>query len=103
MPRPTDTPTPNAIIQYQIPTSKGCHFNHPKESSKLKFFQEVGCPALSKHAYICWKDVTALAKVVDRFNTKFPRITDHTQENKPVAKRISDESSSNQVSSRRVH
>ena len=30
----------------------GCHFNHPKDSPKLKFHQEVGCPALSKQGYL---------------------------------------------------
>ena len=30
----------------------GCHFNHPEDSPKLKFHQEVGCPELAKHGYI---------------------------------------------------
>ena len=45
----------------------------------------------------------ASAKVVDRFNTKLPRMTDQARENKPVTKRISYNSSSDQVSARRVH
>ena len=54
----------------------GFHFNHPNDSTKLKFHQEVGCPALAKHGYIFRKDVTDSAKVVDWFNTKLPRMTD---------------------------
>ena len=81
----------------------GCQFNHPDNSPKLKFHQEVGCPVLAKHGYICRKDVTAWAKIVDRFNTKFPRMIDQARANKPVTKRISEESSSYHVSSRRVH
>ena len=81
----------------------GFHFNHPHDSPKLYFHQEVGCPALAKHGYIFRKDVTASSKIVDRLNTKFPRMTDQAQANKPVAKRISDNYSSNQVSARHVH
>ena len=81
----------------------GCHFNHPDDSPKLKFHQDMGCLELAKHGYICQKDVTASAKVVYWFNTKFPKRIDQSQANKPVAKRISDDSSSDQISARRVH
>ena len=96
----------NAIIQSNIPTRKGvtwkciaamiqeykscpgCHFNHPDDPPKLKFHPDVGCLALDKHGYIYRKDVTASAKVVDWFNTKFPKMTDQAPSNKPVSKRI---------------
>ena len=81
----------------------GYHFNHPKDSSKFKFHQEVGCPELSKHGYLCRKDVTALAKIVDKFNTNFPQNTDPDKVLKPAAKRVSDDSSSNQISVRHFH
>ena len=75
----------------------GCHFNHPNDSPSLKFHQDVGCVALAKHGYICRKYVTASAKVVDRFNNKFPKMTDQAQTNNPFAKRVSNSSSSDQV------
>ena len=81
----------------------GCQFNHPNNLPKLKFHQEVGCPVLYKHGYICRKDITASAKVVDRFNTKLLRMTDQARAKKPVANRISDDSSYKQFSVRRVH
>ena len=81
----------------------GCHFNHPDNSPRLKFHQDVGCPALAKHGYIYWKDVTASAKVVDRFNNKFSNMKDQSRKIKPVAKRVSDNSSSDQVYDRRFH
>ena len=81
----------------------GCHFNHPEDSPKLDFRQEVGCPALTKHSYIFCKDVTASAKIVHKFNTKFPRNTDPDKVIKPTAKRVSDESSSDQILARYVH
>ena len=61
------------------------------------------CPALVKHGYLCQKYVMASEKVVDKFNNKFPKMTDQSQTSKPVAKRVSDELFSNQVSARRVH
>ena len=64
----------------------GCQFNHPEDSPKLKFHQEVGCPALAKHGYLCHKDVTASAKIANKFNTKFPRNTDQAKVLKPAAK-----------------
>ena len=81
----------------------GCHFNHPDDSPNLKFHQNVGCSALARNFYIYRKDITASAKIVYGFNTKFPRMTYQSQSNKPVSKPISDDSSSDQVSSRRVH
>ena len=81
----------------------GCHVNHPDDSQKIKFYQEVGCLKLANHGYICRKDVTMLAKIVDKFNTKFPRNTDQARVNKPAAKRVSDNSSSNQISARHFH
>ena len=80
-----------------------CHFNHPEDYPKLKFHQEVGCPALAKHDYLCCKDVTASAKIVDKFYTKFPRNTDPDKFLKPAAKRVSDDSSSDQISKRHAH
>ena len=81
----------------------GCHFNHPDDSPKLKFHQEVGSLALAKHGYIFWKDVTSLAKIVDRFNTKFLQNKDQSRVNKPAAKRVSENSSSDHISARHVH
>ena len=81
----------------------GCHFNHPDDSPKIKFHQEVGCPALAKHGYIYRKDVTALAKIMDQFNTKITLMTDQARVNKPFAKRVLDDSSYDQISDRHVH
>ena len=81
----------------------GCHFNHPDDSPRLKFHQDVGCLALTKSGHIYRKDVTASAKVVDRFNKKSPKMTDQARTSKPVAKLVSYNSSSDQVSARRVH
>ena len=118
-PQPPQPPTQSSAIAY--PPARGVpwkcitammweeticperHFNHLDDSPRLKFYQEVGCPVLAKHGYICRKYVTASAKVVDRFNNKFPRITDQAQISRPVTKRVSDDSSSNQVSARRIH
>ena len=64
----------------------GCHLNYPDDFPRLKFHQDVGCPVLAKHGYIFRKDVTASAKVVDRFNNKFPKMTYQARTSKPVAK-----------------
>ena len=69
----------------------------------IKFNQDLGCPALAKHGYICLKDVTASYKLLDRFNNKSPKIKDQDQTSNPVSKRVSDDYSSNQVPPRRVH
>ena len=74
-PQPPQTPTQSSSVAYppasgvpwnyiasMIQEEKsylGCHFNHPNDSPRLKFHQDVGCPALAKHGYICRKDVTA--------------------------------------------
>ena len=81
----------------------GCHFNPTDDSPRLKFYQDVGCPALPKNGYICQKDATASAKVVDRFNNKFPKMIDQAQTSKIVAKQLSDGSYSDQVYAIRVH
>ena len=81
----------------------GCHFNHPKDPPKLKSHKEVGCPAITKHGCLCRKDVTASAKIVDKFNTKFPRNTDPAKVLKPASKRVSDDSSYDHISERHVH
>ena len=81
----------------------GVPLQPPRRPLKLKFQQEVGCPVLAKHGYICRKDVTELSKIVDWFNIKFPQMTYQAQVNKPVAKQISDYSSSDQISDRHVH
>ena len=81
----------------------GCHFNHPDDSPKLKFRQEVGCLALAKHSYIFQKVITASAKIVDKFNNKFPRNTDQAKVHTPAAKRVSCNSSSDQILVRHVH
>ena len=81
----------------------GCHVNHPKDSSKLEFHKEVGCPALAKHGYLCRKDVIALAKIMEKFNTEFPRNKYLAKVLKPAAKIVSDDSSSNQILARHVH
>ena len=65
-----------AKIMQEDKSCLGCHFNHPDDSPRLKFHQDMGCPELAKHDYICRKDVTESAKVVDRFNNKFPKVTD---------------------------
>ena len=81
----------------------GCNFNQPTDSPKIKFHQEVGCPALAKRGYLCHKDVTASSKIVDKFNTKFPRNTDPAKVLNIAAKRVSDDSLSNHISVRHVH
>ena len=81
----------------------GCHYNHPEYTPQLKFHQEVVCPALSKHGYLFRKYVKASAKVVDNFNTKFPKITDKSRTSKPLAKRLSDDLASEHVAARWVH
>ena len=81
----------------------GCHLNHPDDSPKFKFYQEVGCPELAKHVYLFHQDVTVSAKIVDKFNTKFPPNTYPAKVLNPAAKRVSDNSSSDQILSRRVH
>ena len=43
------------------------------------------------------------AKIVDKCNTKFPRNTDPVQSLKLESKRVSDNSSSNQIAARHVH
>ena len=55
----------------------GCHFNKPNKSPRLKFHQEVGCPAITKHGYVCKKDVTEAAMIVERFNSHFPKPQPH--------------------------
>ena len=80
-----------------------CHYNHPKDSPRLKFLQEVGCLALVKHGYLCWKDVTASSKVVDPFETKFPKIPNQSCTIKSVEKRVSNNQASKHVFSRRIH
>ena len=81
----------------------GCHFNHPNYPLKLKLHQEIGWPVLAKNSYIFRKDLNALAKIVDKFNTKFPLNTDQDRVNKPAAKRVSDDSSSDLISAKHVH
>ena len=61
-----------AAMMIEDKSFMGCHFNHLDDSTKQMVHQEVGFPALAKHGYICQKDVRASAKVVGRFNTKFP-------------------------------
>ena len=81
----------------------GCHFNHPEDSPKFKFHQEVGCPALAKHGYLRRKDVTTSSKIVDNINTKFPHNTDPDKFLKRASKRVSYNYSSDQISARHVH
>ena len=78
-------------------------FQSPKYSPNLKFHQEVGCLTFSKHENLCRKDVTTSSKIVEKFNTKFPRNTDPDKVIKPAAKRVSDDSSSDHILSRHVH
>ena len=82
---------------------RGCHFNLPKDYPQLKFRQEVGYPALANQGYLCRKDVTSSAKVVDKFNKTFPKISDQSCTRKPVAKILSEDLASDHVSARRVH
>ena len=74
-PHPPQPPTQSSAVAYPPPRGfpwkciaammwedksyLGCHFNHPKDSPRLKFRQEVGFPALAKHGYLCRKYVTA--------------------------------------------
>ena len=81
----------------------GCYFNHPEDSLNLKLRQEVGSPEITKHGYICRKDVTRLDKIVDKFNTKFPRNTDQAKVQKPASERVADNYSSDQISARHIH
>ena len=92
-----------AAMMWEDKSCMGCRFNHPEDSPRLKFHQEVGCPELAKHGYPLRKDVRASEKVVDKFNKKFPNMTDQAQTSNPVAKRVSDDLSSNQVSAIRVY
>ena len=92
-----------AVIMWEDKSCTGGHFNYTDESPRLKFHQDLGCPSLAKLGYILRKDVTASAKVVDLLNNKVPRMTDQALTNKPVAKRVSNDSSSNQVSARRFY
>ena len=50
-----------------------CLLNNPDELPRLKFHQEVGCPALAKHVYVYRKYVAAAAIIVDIFNSKLPK------------------------------
>ena len=92
-----------AAMMREDKSCPGCRFNHTEKSPNLKFYQEVGCPELANNSYICRKDVTALAKIVDRFNTKFNRMIDQSWVNKPVSKQVLDNSSSDQILARHVH
>ena len=82
---------------------QGCQFNHPEDSPRLKFHQEMVFPGLAKHGYLCRKDVTVSVKAVDKSNNKFYKITDQSCTSNPVAKRLSDDLDSNHVSARQVH
>ena len=118
VPHPPHPPTQSSAVAYPPPrgfpwkciaammrkdkSCPGCHFNKPDTSPRLKFHQELGCLALAKHGYMCRKDVTASATIVDQFNTKFPRMIDQSHASKLVAKRVSEIKSFYHVSSRRV-
>ena len=79
----------------------GCHFNKPDDPPRLKFHQEVGCPALEKHGHICRKDVTALATIVKKSNKKPPRTP--YQPRQTEARRASEETGSETASASQVH
>ena len=81
----------------------GCHFNKPNDYLRLNLHQEVGWAALAKHGYICRKDITESATIVDEFNTKFPRMNDQSCTRKPVENRVSEDEDSNHIFDRRVH
>ena len=67
-PLPIQPPTPKSAVDYPPPRGlpwkciaamigdhkycMGCHFNKPDDTPRLKFHQDVGCPALAKHGYI---------------------------------------------------
>ena len=78
----------------------GFHFNKPNDPPRLKFHQGVGCLALAKHGYICWKYVTASATIVHQFNKKLPRMNKKYRTSKTLAKRVSEDTASDHVSSR---
>ena len=63
----------------------------------------MGYLAISKHGYLCRKDVTASAKVVDNLSAKFPNIPDQYFTSKPVAKIVSDDLSSDHIDAIRFH
>ena len=65
-----------AVMMQEENSCPGCHFNHPDDSTRLRFHQNLGCPVFAKHGYIFQKDVTASAKLVGLFNTKLPKMTD---------------------------
>ena len=103
---PTARRVPWKCISSMIREDKSCpwcHFNPPEDSPQLKFHQEVGCPALVKYGYIYRNCVTESAKVVDKFNNKFPKMTDPYRTSKPVAKRVSYNLSYDQFSAIQVH
>ena len=74
---------------------------NPMTPPRLKFHQEVGCPALEKHGHICRKDVTALATIVKKSNKKPPRTP--YQPRQTEARRASEETGSETASARQVH
>ena len=92
-----------AVMMQEDKFCPRCHVNHLDDSPRIKFRQDVRYPALASHGCIFREDVTASAKVLDIFNNKSPKITYQDQKSKPVAKRVSDNSSSGKVSARRVH
>ena len=63
----------------------------------------MGCPTIANHGYLFRKDVTASAKVVDKFKTKLTKIRDKSRTRKTMAKRVSDNLASDHVFDRRVH
>ena len=118
-PRPTQPPEQKSAVAYPPPrgvpwkcisammckdkSCPGCNFNHPEDYPRLKFLQEVRYPALANHGYLCRKDVTESATIVDQFNSKPPKMTDQYCTKKPVAKRVSDDEASDHVSARWVY
>ena len=69
-----------ASMVFSDTSCSGCHFNKPDESPRLKLHQEVGCPDLANHGYIFRKEFTAPVTIVNKFNNKFPRMTDQSRQ-----------------------
>ena len=80
----------------------GFYFNKTDDYPRLKFHQEVGCPVLEDHGYIFWKDVKALATIVDQFNKKSPRTICQPCTTRTGARQASEEMVSETDSARRV-
>ena len=80
-----------------------CHFSKLDELPRLKFHQGVGYPDLSKHGYVCKKDVTEVATIVDQFNYHFTKSQHRGIRSTGLRHATDDTGSENTEYTRRVH